>query len=347
MFKPRFTITNAITAALTRIERARGFLQAAKLSAAWIGQMQERALIMEAHSTTHIEGSHLTLAQAEKLLAGKKVKDADPDDVRELLNYREAFELVSGHLDSGDPITEGLLREIHRRLVEGVRGGRAEPGSYRRLQNYVVNSLTGEVVYTPPPAHEVPHLMWALVGWLNEETRTNAVLVAGIAQFQLVHIHPFLDGNGRTARLLSTLCLYRGGYDFKRLFTLSEFYDRDRPAYYRAIQTVRDRGMDLTAWLEYFTAGLGVQLMEVQESGERGIELDLLVRKHGLSDRQRRALDLALEQGGLTIKDYESICPQVSRRTLQRELKIMIAKGILVPEGATNRLYYRLRKTGA
>jgi len=70
------------------------------------------------------------------------------------------------------------------------------------------------------------------------------------------HIHPFLDGNGRTSRLLSTLCLYRAGYDFKRLFTISEYYDRDRAAFYRAIQGVRERDMDMTGWLEYFLTGL-------------------------------------------------------------------------------------------
>lgn len=80
-FNPKFTITNAITGALTRIERARGFLEAAKLSEDWIRQMQERALVLEAHYTTHIEGTRLTLAQSELLLAGKKVKDVDPDDV--------------------------------------------------------------------------------------------------------------------------------------------------------------------------------------------------------------------------------------------------------------------------
>jgi Fic family protein len=79
------------------------------------------------------------------------------------------------------------------------------------------------------------------------------VLVAAIAQFQLVHIHPFVDGDGRTARLLSTLCLYRSGYDFKRLFTISEYYARNRAAHYRALQTVREQNLDLTGWLEYFT----------------------------------------------------------------------------------------------
>jgi len=81
-FAPRFTTTHAITAALTRIERARGFLDAAKLSEDWIGRMQKRALVLEAHHTTHIEGTQLTLEQSERILAGKKVQGARPDDER-------------------------------------------------------------------------------------------------------------------------------------------------------------------------------------------------------------------------------------------------------------------------
>ena len=254
-FDPVFTITDSIAADLTGIERARGFLDAAALSESWISEMGHRALVLEAHHTTHIEGAQLTLEQAERLLDGQIVPEADANDARELLNYREAFAFVSGYLEHEGPVTEGLIREIHKRLVQGVRGGSAAPGEYRRLQNYVVNSATGQTVYTPPPAHEVPILMAELVAWLGQQLGVHPVLVAGIAQYQLVHIHPFLDGNGRTSRLLSTLCLYRAGYDFKRLFTISEYYDRDRAAFYRALQEVREQGMDLTGWLEYFTRG--------------------------------------------------------------------------------------------
>ena len=127
-FSPHFTITNKITSALTRIERARGFLEAAALSKEWIAEMRERALVLEAHHTTHIEGTRLTLDQAERLWGGERVPEADPDDARELLNYRNAFDLVADYLKSGEPVTEGLIREIHKRLVEGVRGGSADPG---------------------------------------------------------------------------------------------------------------------------------------------------------------------------------------------------------------------------
>lgn len=332
-FAPKFTITHPITGALTRIERARGFLEAASLSEDWIRRMGERALILEAHHTTHIEGTRLTLEQAERIWAGEEVPEANPDDARELLNYRKAFDFVSEYLGSGGPITEGLIREIHRRLVEGVRGGSAGPGEYRRIQNYVVNSATGETVYTPPAAHEVPILMREMVEWLNAEHEVHPVLASGIAQFQLVHIHPFLDGNGRTSRLLSTLCLYRAGYDFKRLFTISEYYDRDRQAFYQAIQSVRERDMDLTGWIEYFTRGLSTQLAEVQARGERAIRRDVLAREYGLSDRQALALGHVLEHGRLMIQDYEALCPASSRRTLQRDLKSMVDKGLLAERG--------------
>ncbi len=343
-FSPRFRITNRITRALTKIERARGFLEAARLSEDWITRMKARALVLEAYHTTHIEGNQLTLEQSKKLLKGKKVPEADRDDARELLNYREAFEFVSGYLDSGKPIAEGIIRRIHQHLVHGVRGNEAAPGRYRKIQNYVVDSQTDKVIYTPPPVKKVPPMMSDLVVWLSKERDINPVLIAGIAQFQLVHIHPFIDGNGRTARLLSTLCLYSSGYDFKRLFSISEFYDRDRPTYYKVIQSVRERDLDLTSWLEYFVEGLAVQMSEVQERGKKIMKLDIIAQKHRLSQRQRGALAHVAENGVLTIQKYEALYPKMSRRTLQRELRELVSNGLLVSEGATNQLRYKLGK---
>ena len=331
---------------LTRIERVRGVLEAAALSEAWVREMGRRALILEAHHTTHIEETRLTLEQAERLLEGNPVPEADPDDVRELLNYRKAFEFVSEYLEDGGPITEGLVREIHKRLVEGIRGGAAAPGEYRRIQNYVVNSVTGETVYTPPPAYDVPIMMAELVDWLNRDQEVHPVLMSGISQFQLGHVHPFLDGNGRTSRLLSTLCLYRAGYDFKRLFAISEYYDRDRPAFYRAIRSVRESGMDMTGWLEYFVDGLTTQLAEVRERGEQAIRRDALIKEHRLSDRQAKALGHIMEHARLTIQDFERLFPEVNRRSLQRDLKAMVDMGLLVSEGSTNKLVYRMKETG-
>ncbi len=339
-FNPKFTITNRMTAAITHIERARGFLEAARLSDDWVRDMGNQALIKEAHHTTHIEGTQLTLDQAERLWKGEAVPEADPDDARELLNYRSAFEFISECLDSGDPITEGLIREIHRKLVEGVRGGSAAPGVYRRIQNYVANAATGEEIYTPPSAIEVPIMMSEMVKWLNSGPEIHPVLISGIAQFQLVHIHPFLDGNGRTSRLLSTLCLYKAGYDFKRLFAISEYYDRERPTFYKSIQSVRENDMDMTRWLDYFVTGLQIQMVEIKELGEQVIRRDVLVQKHSLNERQEKALDLLMKKGAVHISEVEKICSGVTRRTLQRDLNNLIELNLVRLKGSARQSNY-------
>lgn len=342
-FIPKFTITVSIASALTAIERTRGFLEAAKLSEEWIAKMQARALILEAHHTTHIEGTHLSLDQSERLISGEEMEDVNSDDVQELLNYRKAFDFVSDYVFSGGVISEGLIREIHKLLVMDVRGNTAEPGQYRTIQNYVANAKTKEIIYTPPAAYDVPVFMTELVEWLQNEKSLPPVLLAGIAQFQLVHIHPFVDGNGRTSRLLSTLCLYRSGYDFKKLFTISEYYDRNRQAYYDALQSVRNNHMDMTSWLEYFTIALQTQMHEIQLKGSNAIKLDVLTFNHTLSKRQKTALErLLTKEEAFTIQDYESLFPGVNRRTLQRDISDLIEKGILRQEGVKKASCYRI-----
>lgn len=346
-FKPNFTITLSIALAITSIERTRGFLEAANLSKDWVAKMQARALLLEAHHTTHIEGTHLSLDQSEKLIAGEQISNVDAEDVQELLNYKKAFEFVADYVSSQGLITEGLIREIHRRLVDNVRGNSALPGQYRVIQNYVANSKTKEIIYTPPSPYEVPILMAELVNWIQNEETIPPVLLSGIAQFQLVHIHPFLDGNGRTARLLSTLCLYKSGYDFKRLFTISEYYDRNRPEYYNAIQSVRNNNMDMTCWLEYFCKALETQMHEIQLKGSQAIQLDVLTIEHKLSQRQKLALEYLHEnEGSFSIIDYEKLCPKVNRRSLQRDLSDLTSKGLITQSGVRKSTRYRINLNG-
>ncbi|NOZ76917.1 MAG: Fic family protein [Euryarchaeota archaeon] len=346
-FKPQYRITDRIAKNLAEIERVRGFLEGARLREEWLEEMQGRAAVIESHYSTHIEGTELTLEQAEKILAGEKVAGVREKDETEVKNYREALAFVAQYLGREDPITEELIKEIHRILVKDVRGGEYSPGKYRKIQNYIINSATGEIVYTPPAAVFVPDMMEELLEWINRQRDISPILLAGIAQFQFVHIHPFLDGNGRTARLLSTLILYKTGYDFKRLFTLSEYYDRDRPAYYRAIQSVRDSSMDMTGWLEYFTEGLKTQLVEVQEKGEHAIRRDMVrekIRALGLKKRQEAAVEYVLRKGKITNKEYQQLC-KVSQATAKRDLQEMVDKNVLEQVGRKGRgIYYVLKK---
>src|SRR3989338_2885457 len=293
-FVPKFKITPKINKALVEIERVRGFLDAVKLKDDWIADMQKKVLILESHHSTHIEGTALSLEQAKSIL-------------------------------------EGNIREVHKILVKGVRGENANPGNYRKIQNYVVNSRTREVVYTPPAPLEVLHLMREFTEWINKAEDASPILVAGIAQFQFVHIHPFIDGNGRTARLLSTLILYKTGYDFKRLFTISEYYDKDRSSYYQAIQTVRKNNMDMTTWLEYFVDGLRSQMTEIQAKGEQLIKQDSQlqkIKKIGLNKRQEKAVKHLIIKGTLSVNEYQSVASCI-RRTAQRDLEELVEKKVI------------------
>lgn len=331
MFKPKFTITTKINKGLVEIERVRGFLDAVKLKDEWISDIQKKALILETHHSTHIEGTALSLEQAQDILGGKKVSGINRDDEKELLNYKQAMDFISKYLGKEDPVNEGIIRELHKITVKGVRGEKADPGNYRKVQNYVVNSGTGKVIYTPPSPLDVPHLMHELTGWINEAGESSPVLAAGISQFQFVHIHPFMDGNGRTGRLLSTLILYKTGYDFKRLFTISEYYDRARMAYYKAIQSVRENDLDMTGWLEYFVEGLRSQMSEIRDKGEELIKKDTKfqsLKKTGINERQEKALKYLLKMGKITVTEYAQSASCI-RRTAQRDLEDLEHKKII------------------
>jgi Fic family protein len=331
LWQPKYSISSKINKALVEIERVRGFLDAVKLKEDWLTGLQKEKLILESHHSTHIEGTALSYEQAKDILEGKKVKGVDRDDEKELLNYKRAMDFVSGYLGKDYPVTEADIRQLHKITVSGVRGEKADPGRYRMVQNYVVNSATGKTVYTPPAPLEVPALMKEFVDYLNGDNKIPPVLTAGIAQFQFVHIHPFIDGNGRTARLLSTLILYKTGYDFKRLFTISEYYDNNRPAYYKAIQSVRNNGMDMTDWLEYFTEGLRAQMTEIREKGEILIKHDEKlheIKKTGINSRQEKAIRHLIKNGTLTVNEYQVVTGCI-RRTAQRDLEALLSKGVI------------------
>ena len=344
-FNPKFTITAKISKSLVEIERVRGFLDAIKIKEDWFSAIQKEALILETHYSTHIEGTELTLEQARNILSGKEVKGVRCDDRTELLNYKKAMEFVSTYLGKEDPITEGLIREIHKILVKGVRGGQAAPGKYRKVQNYVVNSRTKEIIYTPPSALEVPHLMVGFIQWLNKDKNISDILIAGIAQFQFVHIHPFLDGNGRTSRLLSTLILYKTGYDFKKLFTLSEYYDKDRPAYYKAIQSVRENNMDMTHWFEYFVEGLSSQMSQIREKSKRIIKYDSVLKKAetiGFKERQVNALRFIIQNKNISRSQYVKNF-KVSLRTANYDLSLLESYRLIERIGIGRAIKYILK----
>ena len=186
-----------------------------------------------------------------------------------------------------------------------------------------------------------------LVGWLNSD-QANAlmpVLHAGIAHYECVRIHPFVDGNGRTARALATLILYKRGFDTRRFFALEEYYNVDRRSYYEALATA-DQSDDLTEWLEYFVQGIAVEMVRLEE---RIITLRQIVGQTlvpqtaalDLNPRQIRALEFLAHESKLTTTLYRQ-WNRVSRATAQRDLGDLVSRGILQQQGVGRGTYYVL-----
>ncbi len=183
-------------------------------------------------------------------------------DTLEVQRYFQALDQVERWVEAGAAVTEDKIRKLHAVIFSGCR---ATPAPYRDGQN-VIRDMAGGIVYLPPEARDVPVLMAEMVTWIDEsETQLPVPVIAGLAHYQFVTIHPFYDGNGRTARALATWILYRGGYDLGRFYALEEFYAQDLSGYYAALVTHPHHNYyegrntaDLTPWLSYFLTGMVV-----------------------------------------------------------------------------------------
>lgn len=263
VWQPHYTLTPAIARWLMEIEAARVVVEHTPLPPVVAAELRRRARVRSTHYSTRIEGNRLTLAEAEQVIAGERVEfHGRARDVGEVRNYWNALLRVEEWAARKAPLTEDLIRRLH---ALGEKGPRARPSAYRDGQNVIRNSVSGAIVYLPPEARDVPALMAALVDWANraEKEGLPVPLVAALVHYQFVTIHPYYDGNGRTARLLATFILHRGGYGLNGLFSLEEHHARDLEAYYRAVAVHPHHNYyegraeaDLTPWLEYFIEAL-------------------------------------------------------------------------------------------
>jgi len=273
---PRYTLTPAIARDLMAIEAARTVVARTPLSPAVEAAVRQRARVRATHYSTRIEGNRLTLAEAEQVVGDRRVRFHGRErDRTEVQHYWTALLRVEEWAAARAPVREGLIRRLHA-LVE--KGSRAKPTPYRQAQNAIRDSASGALVYLPPEAKDVSLLMDGLVQWMNEAELAGlpVPLLAGLAHYQLVTIHPFFDGNGRTARLLATLLLHRGGYGLNGFFSLEEHHAQDLPGYYQALATHPEHNYymgreqaDLTAWVVYFVRAVATVFGEAQEEALR------------------------------------------------------------------------------
>jgi Fic family protein len=344
MFKPQFNYTNKIVNNLVEIASAREVILKSYLIPRWEVSLRREALIRATHASTAIEGNPLTLEEVSNLAQGRKVT-ATRKAKQEVLNYLTVLEKIDQFQKEG-VITEHSILTIHKALTRETLDNLDWEGTYRKIQVVVGNRITGEVIFTPPPPEDVPRAMANFIPWLNSKSAfdLHPVLVAGISHYEFVRIHPFVDGNGRTARALATLILYLRGFDIKRFFALDDYYDSDRPAYYAALQSVDQETLDLTGWLEYFTDGVLLSLSKVKER-----VLQLSLEKHkidvkgqvALSERQMRIIEHIQSKGRITTGEVAKMFT-ITRQAALKELNKLIDLAVIKLVGQGRGAHYIL-----
>jgi Fic family protein len=316
VFEPNFTITPKIANALMRIEAARQAVADLPMTPKAQARLRETARLLSTHYSTQIEGNRLTLDEATRVIEQDEHFPGRQRDEQEVLGYYRALDELEKLASKKSKIAEKTVQTLHA-LVMGGKRGKVRLSPYRDGQNVIRDSRSGAMVYLPPEAKDVSELMADMLKWLekSQKDRLPCPLRAAIAHYQFATIHPYYDGNGRTARLLTTLVLHLGGYDLKGFYSLEEYYARDLAAYYNAIAVGPSHNYylgradaDITGWMEYFCTGMADAFESVQrrakEESSAG-KSDKSQRLRQLDARQRKVLDLFRRSEWITSAQVE------------------------------------------
>ncbi len=351
MYIPKYFITNPVLKNIGAIEASKEVVENAPLIPYYEKQFQSDAIVRTVHHGTHIEGNDLNLDQTRKVLEGEDVF-AKERDIQEVINYRAVMQLLDDQVNKRGGYSVEDLKEIHYETVKKIVPDE-KAGVLRTTQVVIREEGSGEVIFQPPPAVEVPYLLEDFFAWLNSDNarETHPIVTAGIAHYILVAIHPFVEGNGRTVRAFTTLVLMREGYDIKRFFAFEEHFDKDLEEYYDAFamvdkQSANIADRDMTPWIEYFTKVVAVELVKIKER-VRKLSVDSklktkLGRQVALTERQMKLAEYLAENGAAVMQDLKRILPMVSEDTVLRDLSEMMKKGIIKKEGRTKASKYLL-----
>lgn len=320
-----------------------GYFKAVQLPENYRRELVSKVTAERVHASTAIEGNTLTQKQVDDVLSGKPVT-AQAKEIKEVKNYNKALggvEILGKQ--KGFELREQTIKDIHATLLKGIDDEIA--GKYRIKQVYVGD-------YLPPEHHKVPALVQELVEWINDPKPKNSspILYVGIAHYQLVAIHPFEDGNGRTTRLLTTLMLIENDYDMVSLFALESYYNRDRKAYYEALSSADkyriEKEPDLTRWLEYFVSGMLIEAERARSKIEELVQKNTSFgRQQYISDNQRKMLKLAAEKGAIKTANVLQ-ATGLSRKGAYNALEKLVQLGLFKREGKGKGSYYKITDQG-
>ncbi|MBN1629935.1 MAG: Fic family protein [Thermoleophilia bacterium] len=245
----------------------------------WLG-MTRRELEAEAvAASTSMEGVSVTVDEVRRILAGDRPSSVAPQDVAFLEGYRDAQKSVLNRADDSDfEWQTELILGIHYRVMGEDHSLGA--GRLRQTQNRLVDVAGRRQVFLAPPPGEVPRLVAELAAWVQEQGITSAPLVAAVVHCRLAGIHPFSDGNGRRARILASVAMYRGGYRSPEFTSLEEWWGGHAGDYYRAFECLGSEWVDevdVTPFVEaHIQAQVGqVEALSLRQATERTLWLAL------------------------------------------------------------------------
>ncbi len=337
-----------------RIEAAKEKVAHLPLTPTVLASLRETARLYTTHYSTMIEGNRLAPDQVEEVVKHKGHFPGRERDEQEVKAYYSALAKVEQLAALGSSVDEKIIQTLHA-LVLAEGRTKAKPTPYREAQNVIRDGRTRAIVYMPPEANDVPALMKGMVNWINAASDIPCPIVASIAHYQFATIHPYYDGNGRTARLLTTLILHLGEYDLKGLYSLEEYYARNLGAYYEAISVGDSHNYymgraeaDITKWVEYFVDGMAVSFENVlkrmnEVDGKRSPDKSALLRK--LDPRQRKVLSLFQEFETITSKQIGELFG-FKPRTCSQICSTWVESGFLEIANPSNKARkYRLSKS--
>lgn len=353
-YQPRFNFTNEIVALLSRIEYHRGMINAKTLPLHVSENLRYRAKLKSTHYSTAIEGNPLSIQQVEDIIK-QRTWETESRHAQEVRNYWRALTFLNKSKYLKVEVSEDFIKRLHR-IIEvrgpGRRGKRSEyrgktpPGYLFSIRD----SVTKEIVYIPPSYEDVDRLMSDLVEWIRAEKSISVPIKAAIAAYQLVTIHPFDDGNGRTARALAFYLLMMGNYDLNGFFSVEEYYSKDLQLYYDSLQMGLPvnyyngrNDPDLTPWITFFLKTMAEAFEAISTSAIR-LQEAAQGKLLELSRKEIKLLQLALRFEGRPLSlEIMAEWFDVTKRTMQEWVKDWVAIGLLMPASGSKRITsYRL-----
>ena len=338
MFEPKFSITSSMAANLMVIQKAATIVDTLPLPTSLLKDLQKQSRESTVLLSTKIEGNRMSEPAKRQAMYQR----GEGTDQQEVYNLAKALEFLDDCEKRGLPITEDLIKKLHA-IIRVIPYGRRPKASEYRTEPVQVGERNHVNWYLPPEWQDVPQLMNDLVAWVNSPAcaALPAPVQAAIFMWQFLTIHPYTDGNGRTARMLATYILRRAGLGLKGLFVLESYYDRDIDAYYDNLQMglhhnyyFGRNSADLTQWIEFFLRGLAEVFSEaaraVQERSSEytRVEPPLL---RDLDPQQRIVFaQLAFRFNWLTTTDLRRLLG-IADRTVRGKVRKWIDEGFLVP----------------